>query len=103
MSPSCFRTGDEEPVQRLKTMISYGETLIEVKHGSMVFDSSLIIISTKLDPKQMAKACGIDNDCAMYRRFTDTCGAYEIPDAARARNQLRQKLLHTTCSTYTIL
>jgi len=27
MSPSCFITGDEEPVQRLKTVISYGETL----------------------------------------------------------------------------
>lgn len=37
VSPSCFRTGDEEPVQRFKTVISTGEVLVEVKHGSMVF------------------------------------------------------------------
>ena len=92
VSPSCFRTGDEEPVQRLKTVISYGETLIEVKHGRMVFDSSLIIISTNIDPEQMAKACGIDNECAMYRRFTDTCGAYEIPNALAARYKLIEHL-----------
>ena len=80
-------------MQRLtQTVISYGEILIEVKHGSMVFDSSLIIISTNIDPEAMAKACGIDNECAMHRRFNDTCGAHEIPDARRARNQLVEHL-----------
>ena len=93
VSPSCFRTGDEEPVQRLKTVISYGETLIEVKHGSMVFDSSLIIISTNIDPEMMSKACGLDNEVAMYRRFTDTCGAHEIPDSTTARNKLIEHLV----------
>ena len=69
MSPSCFRTGDEEPVQRFKTVISYGETLVEVKHDPVVFDSSLIIASTNTDPEMMAKACGIDNETAIYHRF----------------------------------
>ena len=92
VSSSCFRTGDEEPVQHLKTVISYGETLIEVKHGSMVFDSSLIVISTNIDPESMAKACGIDNECAMYRKFTDTAGAHEIPESATAHNKLIEHL-----------
>ena len=93
VNPSCFRTGDEEPVQRLKTVISYGETLIEVKHGSMVFDSSLIIISTNIDPESMSKACGIDNEVAKYRRFTDTCGAHEIATQSTARNKLIEHLV----------
>ena len=38
VSPAVCRTGDEEPVQRFKTVISTGEVLVEVKHGSMVFD-----------------------------------------------------------------
>jgi len=80
-------------MQRLKTVISSGETLIEVKHGSMVFDSSLIILSTNIDPEMMAKACGIDNEVAMCRRFTDTCGAHEIPDASTARNKMIEHLV----------
>ena len=30
VSPSCFWIGDEEPVQRFKTVISYGETLFSI-------------------------------------------------------------------------
>ena len=43
VSLSVYRTRDEEPIQRLKTIISTGKVLVEVKHGSMVLDSSLII------------------------------------------------------------
>ena len=93
VSPSCFRTGDEEPVQRFKTVISTGEVLVEVKHGSMVFDSSLIIITTNIPPDDMARACGVDNEEAMYRRFCDTAGAHCIPNAATARNNLVEHLV----------
>ena len=93
VSPSCFRTGDEEPVQRFKTVISTGEILVEVKHGSMVFDSSLIIVSTNIAPDDMAKACGLDNEKAMFRRFTDTCGAHEIKTTVIARNNLIEHLV----------
>ena len=74
VSLSVYRTRDEEPIQRLKTIISTGEVLVEVKHGSMVFDSSLIIISSNIRPDDMARTSGEDNMDAMYRRFTDTCG-----------------------------
>ena len=43
VSPAVCRTGDEEPVQRFKTVISTGEVLVEVKHGSMVFDSTVLL------------------------------------------------------------
>ena len=43
ISPAVIRTGDEEPVQRFKTVISTGEVLVQVKHGSVVFDSSPVL------------------------------------------------------------
>ena len=76
--------GNKEPVQRFITVISTGEVLVEVKQGSMVFDSTLIIVTTNLDPRDMADACGIDNKDAMYQRFT--CGAYLIQDKKIARD-----------------
>ena len=55
-------------------MISTGEIVVEVKDGSMVFDFSLIIVSTNIGPDDMAKACGLDKEEAMFWRFTDTVG-----------------------------
>ena len=54
VSPAVCRTGDKDPVQRFKTVISTGEVLVEVKHGSMVLDSSLIIVTSNMDPRDMA-------------------------------------------------
>ena len=93
VSPAVCRTGDEEPVQRFKTVISTGEVLVEVKHRSMVFDSSLIIVTSNMDPRDMADPCGLDNRDTMYRRFTDTCGAYCIPDKKTARNKMVEHLV----------
>ena len=36
VAAAVHRTGDEESVQRFKNVISTGETLVEVKHGSTV-------------------------------------------------------------------
>ena len=83
-------------MQRFKTVISTGEVLVEVKHGSMVFDSSLIIITTNIPPDDMSRhsrACGIDNEDAMYRRFCDTAGAHCIPTSNIARNNLVEHLV----------
>ena len=100
VSPAVCRTGDEEPVQRFKTVVSTGEVLVEVKHGSMVFDSSLIIVTSNMDLRDMADACGLDNSDAMYRRFTDTCGAYCILDKQTARNKMVEHLLKIiACNT----
>ena len=84
-SPAVARTGDEEPIQRLKNVFSTGEVLVEVKHGSMVFDSSLVILSCNFDPRDLAQACGSDSRDAMY---TDTCGAYEIDTRVAAVRRL---------------
>ena len=48
VSLSCFRTGDEESVQRFKTVISYGKTLVEVKHGPWCLIGGLCDNSDKL-------------------------------------------------------
>ena len=55
-------TGDESAVQRFKNIISSGDVQVEVKGGSMVFDSSLIIITSNIDPSDLANSCGIDNN-----------------------------------------
>ena len=98
VTPSATRTGDEEPIQRLKTVISTGDVLVEVKHGTMVFDSSLIIISSNIDPEDMARSSGPDNQAAMYRRFTDTCGAHFIGTEVTARNRLPVHLVRIICA-----
>lgn len=78
VSPSVLRTGDEEPLQCLKTIISTREILVEVKHRSMVFDSNLIIISCNIHPNELATTCGEENRATMFQRFTDTYGAHYI-------------------------
>lgn len=69
---------NKEPIQRLKNVMSHGDTFVEVKGGSMVFDSSLIIIISNQDPRTLAQTCGLDNFEAIFRRFTDSCGAHYV-------------------------
>ena len=76
-----------------RNVFSTGKTCVEVKYGSMVFDSSLVIISCNYDPRDMAQACGLDSRDPMYRRLTDTCGAHEIATKAAARCRLPVHLL----------
>ena len=47
------------------------ECQIEIKHGSMQFDSHLIIISCNTPPRQMAVSFGWECVEAMYHRFED--------------------------------
>lgn len=79
---------DEEPVQRLKTVMSTGDTLVEVKYGSMAFDSKLVIFTNNHGPEDLTLACGRDNYEAMLRRFTDTCGSHEV----KSRNMTTKHL-----------
>lgn len=84
---------NEESVQRLKNVISTGDTLVEIKGGSMVFDSSLIIILSNMTPKALAESCGVDNANAIFRRFTDTCGAYQIRSRADCLKKMVEHLI----------
>ena len=84
---------NNENVQRFKNVMSTGPTLVEVKFGSMVFDSKLIIITSNLHPMKMAQTMGLENIAPMYRRFTDTCGAYEIRDKETARKKMPHKII----------
>ena len=84
---------NNENVQRFKNIMSTGDTLVEVKFGSMVFDSKMIIVTSNLHPQKMAQTMGLENITPMYRRFTDSCGAYEIKTKRDAREKLRFKLL----------
>ena len=59
--------------------------LVEVKQGSMVFDSSFTIVSINIAPDDMARACGTDNEDG---RFTDTAEAHLVPNKKVARNNL---------------
>ena len=77
----------------LKYVYGTEHQLRTVKYGSMVFDSSLIIISTNIRPDDMARASGEDNMDAMHHRFTDTCGAFNIDTKVAARKRLPVFLL----------
>ena len=46
-----------------------------------------------MSPEYLAGSCGIDNKEAMFRRFTDTCGAYEIGSRLDASAKLMPHLL----------
>ena len=50
-------------------------------------------MTSNITPGDMALACGVDNEDAMYRRFTDTCGAHLIANAKIARNNLVEHLV----------
>ena len=84
---------DKENVQRFKYILSTGDALVEVKYGTMVFDSKLVIISSNLHPQDMAATMGAENIEPMYRRFTDTVGTVEVFTRKLARENLRMYLL----------
>lgn len=85
-----LKSGDETNIQRLKNVLSTGDTLVEIKGGSMVFTSNLIIITSNLNPQFLANSCGHDNCEAIYRRLTDTCGAHHLND----RRDVMLKMIH---------
>ena len=90
---SVSARGDLESVQRFKNIMSTGDVLVEVKYGTMVFDSPLIIISSNMHPQDMAITMGAENIEPMYRRFTDTVGAVYIDNRSKGRERLRLYLL----------
>jgi hypothetical protein len=60
----------------MKTSMSVGPAQVEIKFSSMQFDSH--IISSNQTPREIARHCGPDNEDAIYRRLTDTCGSYHV-------------------------
>lgn len=79
---------DPESIQCLKNIISTGHSLCEVKFGTMVFDSRLIIITTNDDPVTMSNVGNDDMRAAFQRRFSDTCGSFYILSNEQARENL---------------
>ena len=71
----------DEQIQQLKTVLSPETNQIQIKYGSMVFDSKLVIILSNYSPEEAAKSAGSHNYHAILRRFTDSCGAYHIENA----------------------
>lgn len=71
---------ETDSIQQLKNVMSIGDCIVEIKYGSLVFDSALLIISN-IHPVALANSCGDENRAPIYRRLTDTCGAFHIPKA----------------------
>ena len=65
-------------MQQLKNVMSVGDCLVEVKYGSMVFDSNLLIITSNIHQMLLGTASGEENHDPIYRRLTDSCGAYYL-------------------------
>lgn len=85
---NATKSGDESNVQRLKNIMSTGDVIVEIKGGTMVFDSSFIIITCNLTPRDLAASCGPDNQEAVLRRFQDTCGCHYVPDRETCLRQM---------------
>lgn len=69
----------KEDVQFMKTTLSTGPAQVEIKFGSMQFDSYFVIIVSNMGAKQIAINYGAENEGAIYRRLIDTCGSHYVP------------------------
>lgn len=69
--PNPVGKWSEESAAHFKTVLSTGPTLVEVKHGSMQFDSHLVIISTNLQPGELAASFGSTSEPAILRRLKE--------------------------------
>ena len=49
---------DMDSIQQLKNIFSTGNCQIEVKFGTMVFDSPIVIITSNASPRQIALSTG---------------------------------------------
>ena len=68
---------DKETIQHLKNIFSTGHCQIEVKYGTMVFDSKIVIITSNAGPRAIANSCGESAE-PIFRRLIDTCGSYHF-------------------------
>ena len=68
-----------DSIQQLKNIFSTGNCQIEVKFGTMVFDSPIVIITSNASARQIALSTGEAAE-PIYRRLTDTCGSYRLED-----------------------
>ena len=69
---------DSDAIQQLKNVMSVGDCIVEIKYGSLVFDSALLIITSNIHPVNLSNACGEENKAPIYRRLTDSAGAFFI-------------------------
>lgn len=72
---------ETDSIQQLKNVMSIGDCIVEIKYGSLVFDSALLIITSNIHPVALANSCGDENRAPIYRRLTDSCGAFYISKA----------------------
>ena len=91
VSPNMYKM--QEEAQIFKQVVSTGNALVEVKYGSMVFDSGLLVITSNMTPEEMAEAFGMESRDALLRRFLDTCGAHSINSREDSQNKLRPHLI----------
>ena len=86
-------TKDSESVQQLKNVFSTGNAVVEVKYGSLTFDSKLVIITSNPSPEYLAGSCGQDNYEPILRRLTDACGSWRIDEKEYCRSNKFKKQL----------
>ena len=68
-------------------------TTVEIKYGSVAFDSSLVIITSNPGPNELASACGAGNRAAMLRRFKDTQGSHYVESAKTMKLIVKRVLI----------
>ena len=71
---------------------------VEVKFGTMVFDSKLIIITSNIEPVDLARATRPDNRDAIFRRLTDTFEARRLTTPSDAREKLTKNIIKCVSS-----
>lgn len=83
----------EDQVNALLTVLSVGNTFVEIKHSNMVFDSKIVIMCANMDDDKFASMAGDVSAPAIKRRLTDTAGSYYIPNKNVARSDVFRLLI----------
>ena len=78
--------------------MSVGDCYVEIKYGNMVFDSKLLIITSNIDPETLSIRCGEENREPIYRRLTDTCGAFWIDNCNPLRYKSICEMIKIACN-----
>ena len=69
---------DSEEANAFRSILSTGPCAVEIKYGTMQFDSDLMIIISNLEPHMLAGYFGPKATDPINRRFIDTAGCINL-------------------------
>ena len=91
----------DEDTAAFKNVISTGAHIVEVKGGSMQFDSRLVVVVSNTDPDTLSNTAGLLARDAVYDRLVGSRAAIRggifCPDKNTARVTFKKRLIYLCC------